>query len=318
MLQVARMYYEDDLGQQEIGEHLNLSRQKVSRLLKEARAQGIVQIQLSDPFAPNPELEQQFQDNLGLGQIVLTPGEGLSSKALQERLGVTAADYLIRTMPDNALAGIGWGRTLHEMVRALNTERQAAIHVVPLIGGIGQLSPSFQVNELARQLADAFHGTWRALYMPAFTEDLAAWKTLVGLEEVRSVTQLWSQVRPAIVGIGHFEFQRQSSMYFANSMSQRVLAEYEDAGAVGDICGRFFDAQGTPIDIGAGVLGISLDQLRSLDGVVAIAGGLEKAPAILAALRGGYIGTLITDTVTARAVLAQNDRAPAEPRQVLA
>ena len=250
ILQVARMYYQDNLGQHEIGDSLNISRQKVSRLLKEARAQGIVHIELSDPFAPNPELEQRFKSALGLRHMVLTPGEGLSAKALLERLGVTAAEYLTRTISDNAQVGIGWGRTLHEVVRALEPDRQAAVQVVPLMGGIGQMSPSFQVNELARQLAEAFHGTWRALYVPAYTEDLAAWKALSHLEEVQEVTQLWSQVRPALVGIGQFEFQHQSAMFFANTMSQRVLALYEAAGAVGDICGRFFDAQGQPIDAG--------------------------------------------------------------------
>jgi DNA-binding transcriptional regulator LsrR (DeoR family) len=314
MLQAARMYYQDDLSQQEVAHHLGLSRQKVSRLLKEARALGIVHIRLSDPFAANPELEQRLKQTFGLRQVVLTPGDGLTAGALRQRLGVAAAAYLTQAMPDEALVGIGWGRTLHQVVSALEKERQAYIHTVPLIGGIGQLSPSFQVNDLARRLAEAFGGTWRALYAPAFTDDLEAWQTLVRLAEVQQVARLWPQLHLAIVGIGHFEVQHLAAMFFADSLSQQALARFEAAGAVGDICGRFFDAHGRPIDGGSGVLGISLEQLRPLQNVVGIAGGAEKTAAVLGAIRGGYLGTLITDTLTAQAVLALHNAGTEDPK----
>jgi DNA-binding transcriptional regulator LsrR (DeoR family) len=303
MLQVARMYYQDDLSQQEIAQNLDLSRQKVSRLLKQARAQGIVQVRLSDPFASDPALVEQFQATFGLRHVVLTPGDGLTTGALRQRLGVAAAEYLTQAIPDEALVGLGWGRTLHQVIGALGNERQANVHTVPLIGGIGQLSPSFQVNDLARRLADAFGGTWRALYAPAFTEDLTTWKALVGLEDVQHMARLWAQIQVAIVGIGQFEVQHVAAMFFATSLSQRTLAHMEAAGAVGDICGRFYDIHGQSVDGGSGVLGISLEQLRAIPNVVGIAGGVEKAAAILGAMRGGYLGTLVTDTVTAAAVL---------------
>ena len=54
------------------------------------------------------------------------------------------------------------------------------------------------------------------------------------------------------------------------------------------------------------MVGISLEQLRALDGVIGVAGGEEKVPAILGALRGGYLNVLITDEATAQAVLARH------------
>lgn len=310
MLQAARMYYQDDLSQQEIAQHLSLSRQKVSRLLKEARAQGLVHIRLSDPFAADPVLTAQLQQTFGLRHVIATPGDSLTAGALRQRLGVAAAEYLIQAVPDEALVGISWGRTLHAVVGALEPVRQANIHTVPLIGGIGQLSPSFQVNDLARRLAEAFGGSWRALYAPAFTDDRAAWQALVRLEEVQQVARLWTQVHLALVGIGHFEVQHLAAMFFADRLSQQALAQFEAAGAVGDICGRFFDAHGRAIDAGSGVLGINLEQLRSLPNVVAVAGGAEKTAAVLGALRGGCVHTLITDSLTARAVLDRHAAGP--------
>ncbi|MCC7361567.1 MAG: sugar-binding transcriptional regulator [Anaerolineales bacterium] len=303
MLQAARMYYQDDLGQQEVAANLNVSRQTVSRLLREARAQGIVQVRISDPFATDPDLEARFQAAFSLRQLVLTPGAGLSASALRLRLGVAGAEYLAQTVQDDWLVGLGWGRTLHEVITALNTERQVNVQTIPLIGGIGQLAPSFQVNDLARRLAEAFGGSWRALYAPAFMDDRAAWGTLVALKDVQQVARLWPQMQMALVGIGQFELQRFAGMFLANSLSQSSLAQFEAADAVGDICGRFYDSNGRPVDEIGGVIGIGLEQLRKLDNVVGIAGGADKAAAILGALRGGYLKTLITDTVAAEQVL---------------
>jgi DNA-binding transcriptional regulator LsrR (DeoR family) len=308
MLQAARMYYVDGLNQQEVGESLHLSRQKVSRLLAEARAKGIVQITLSDPFASDEGLEARFKQTFGLRGVVLTPSEGLNGVALRQRIGVAAAEYLSHALHDGLRVGIGWGQTLYATVTALGKDWRAAIDVVPLVGGIGQMAPSFQVNELARQLAEAFSGSWRPMYIPAFTGDREAHDALMRLEDVQAIVRLWQQVRVAIVGIGPFEFQRRSTMFFGGSLPTRMLPKLEAGGAVGDICARFFDSQGRPVEGEPGVISMNLDELKALDDVIAIAGGGDKVSAILGAIRGGYVKTLVTDTVTAQAVLEQHNR----------
>ena len=50
----------------------------------------------------------------------------------------------------------------------------------------------------------------------------------------------------------------------------------------------------------------SLEDLRMLENVIGVAGGLSKVDAILAALRGGYVDILITDEETAQALLEQS------------
>lgn len=79
---------------------------------------------------------------------------------------------------------------------------------------------------------------------------------------------------------------------------------YQDA--VGSLVGRFISSRGDPV-IGPmhdRTIGLSLDQLRQIPQRIAIAGGVDKVPAILAALRGGYISVLVTDLATGRGVLA--------------
>ncbi|GAP13984.1 transcriptional regulator, contains sigma factor-related N-terminal domain [Longilinea arvoryzae] len=305
MIQVARMYYEGGLTQQQIAEKLAITRQYVSRLLVAAKEKGIVKIQVSDPTYEDPQLKEKMIRTFGLHDVVLTTSEGLEANMIRSQIGLVGADYLTGAIHSGSKIGIGWGRTLYEIVNALPRDRRISIQVVPLIGGIGDMSPFFQVNDLARRLAETFGGTFRYIYAPAFTQSKAIMESLSKTQEVEQLSRLWNQLDMAITGIGHVEFQQMSSMFFAEHISPGTLAKLEANGAVGDVCGRFYNIDGNPVDVGPGVIGVSLEQLQGMPEVVGIAGGIEKTRAIIGALRGGFIKTLVTDTATAREVLAQ-------------
>jgi len=307
MLRAARLYYEDGLTQQQVADELGVSRPQVSRLLTRARAEGVVRITIADPFATFEEIETQLVETFGLDRAVISAGEGLSGESLRRHIGLAAAGYLRNVLTDGLKIGIGWGHTLHAVVEALDTSRRASIQVFPLIGGLGQKSASFQVNDLARRLAEAFSGTWQALYAPAFVGDAQAREVLLRHPDAQRMIETWDHLDMALVGIGNFAFQRQSSMFFAEYMDQSLLQRLEERKAVGDLCGRFFDIQGNQCFLESGVIGISLEQLKALDQVVGIAGGEEKVTAILSALRGGYLNVLVTDSVTAQAVLEKHE-----------
>jgi DNA-binding transcriptional regulator LsrR (DeoR family) len=303
MLQAARLYYQDSLRQQDVAKELGVSRPTVSRLLAQARQEGIVQIAVLDPFATFEDLEGRLAEAFHLRQAVVVAGEGTSGDLLRRRLGLAAARYLHSALNNDDLVGIGWGRTLHAVVEELDAERKVEIRVSPLLGGLGQLSPSFQVNDLARRLAEAFGGDWQPLYAPAFISDPSTYQALSNVADIERVIQSWFSLDIVLVGIGHFALQRQSSMLFADYMDDDLLQELERRGAAGDLCGRFFDVQGQQCFYERGVIGIALEQLKTLDHVVGVAGGAEKAAAILGALRGGYLNVLVTDTVTAKSML---------------
>ncbi|WP_425569260.1 sugar-binding domain-containing protein [Nonomuraea salmonea] len=66
---------------------------------------------------------------------------------------------------------------------------------------------------------------------------------------------------------------------------------------MGDVCLRFFDAEGGLVDspLEERILGIPAADLRRVPRRIAIAGGRRKTAAIRAALKGGWVNTLITD-----------------------
>ena len=307
MVQVARLYYENHLNQKEVANRLNITRQKVSRLLIAAKSKGIVRTVVYDPSPLDSDLGDRLKKLFGLHDVVLTEGENLEGNRLRAGIGLAAAEYLKRNLQSDQVVGIGWGRTLFETVNLIRDGGQKHINVVPVIGGIGDISPFFQVNELARQLASAFGGVYRQIYAPAFVEDNSILDNLLKTQEVAQASELWTKLDVAVVGIGHVEFQQISSMFFADHITPQTLAQLETKGTVGDICARFYNIKGKQVFPELGVIGINLDQLKAIPEVIAIAGGMEKVRAILGALRGGSIRTLITDTRTAQAVLAKND-----------
>jgi deoxyribonucleoside regulator len=307
MVMAARLYHEKQLSQKEVAQLLNITRQKVSRLLIAAKAKGIVRTVVFDPNPGDSDLGEKMKHIFNLHEVILTPGEKLEGSHLRAAIGIAAAEYLERNLQAEQNLGIGWGRTLFETVNMIRGHELKHINVFPLIGGVGDISPFFQVNELARQLANVFDGTYRPLYAPAFIEDNTVLINLLKTQEITQAADLWTRLDVAMVGIGHVEFQQISSMFFADHITPQTLALLESKGTVGDVCARFFDIHGAQVFPELGVIGINLDQLKAIPEVIAIAGGMEKVRAVLGALRGGYIKTLVTDTLTARAVLAENE-----------
>src|SRR5207248_4988542 len=70
---VAELYYLQQQGQAEIAALIGASVSKVSRLLAEARRQGIVTIQVSASRVGESELEHSLAHTLGLEAVYVAP-----------------------------------------------------------------------------------------------------------------------------------------------------------------------------------------------------------------------------------------------------
>jgi DNA-binding transcriptional regulator LsrR (DeoR family) len=72
---------------------------------------------------------------------------------------------------------------------------------------------------------------------------------------------------------------------------------------------RFFDASGEPVALLEGrTIAIGWQALRAIPTVIAVATGRDRAAAIRGALATRAIDILVTDDVTARALLKQAQR----------
>jgi DNA-binding transcriptional regulator LsrR (DeoR family) len=304
---VASLYYRLNQSQAQIAARLDVSIATISRYLKEARERGIVEFHIRMPIPRDFELEQTFIQRYGLkdAYILQTSGEG-DNAALLASIGKLASVYLehvIGSFPPGASIGVAWGTGVHAAVSALPDHFAQSIDVVQLLGGVGELvvdSP-----DLGRTVAQKLGGRHYDLHAPVLVERATSRDLFLQEPVVLDGILRARAVRLAITGIGSVT-EDASSFLRAGLFSRADLAALRQQGAVGETCGRFYDVHGRhgQFEINQRIIGLELDDLRAIPASVAVARGLAKAPAILGALRGGFMRVLATDDLTARAVLA--------------
>jgi DNA-binding transcriptional regulator LsrR (DeoR family) len=305
LTKVARLYYEQDMTQPEIAVQLDLSQATVSRLLKRAKQERIIRITVNVPFGTYPELEENLQKIYGLKEAVVVDSVEDNDQVLRD-LGAAAAFYLETTLHASDVIGISsWSSTLLAMVDALQPfNRLSQIRVLQILGGLGSPSAGVYASRLIGRLANLVHGEAVLLPAPGIVGSPDAVPILLQDRYVQQAMDLFDQVTLALVGIGSVE----PSGLLASSgniFSPEELSMLREAGAVGDICLRFFDRAGTPVltPLNNRVIGMELAQLRTVKRAVGIAGGSRKLNAIRGALIGRLINVLITDRFTAEKLL---------------
>ncbi len=171
LTKISKMYYEENLTQDEIVARLHLSRSKVSRLLQQARDVGIIKITVISPPGLYPDLEKELENRYRLQEaIVIEAREPNAQHAVSRELGIAAAHYLLRTLQDDDVIGVSWGTTLSHMVAALQPRRTPGAHVVQIIGGLGKPEAEVHATDLCSRLARLLHCKLTLLPAPGIVD----------------------------------------------------------------------------------------------------------------------------------------------------
>lgn len=321
LAKVAHLYYNQDMTQPEIATRLDLSQATVSRLLKRAKKEQIVRVTVNVPYGVFSQIEEQLQKRYGLKEAIVVDSIEYSDQILRD-IGSAAAYYLETTIRTGDVIGVSsWSSTLLAMVDALQPlNRPAQIRILQILGGLGSPTAEVHAGRLVGRLANLMRGEATLLPAPGVVGSPEAVPILLQDRYILEAMSLFDQVTVALVGIGTIE----PSGLLASSgniFSPEELNMLRKAGAVGDICLRFFDAVGNPVitPLNERVIGMDLPQLRHVKRAVGIAGGAAKLNAIRGALRGRLINVLITDRFTAQHLLqsAETPDAPSLPSNPL-
>lgn len=304
MAKVADLYHKRGLKQAEISAQLGIHQSSISRLLKRAEQEGIVSVTLNYPAGFYPELEAALEKKFGIAQAIVVDA-AQSERELVAHLGSATAVYLSGALRPTDVVGISsWSSSLLAMVKSMRPGDASGASVVQILGGVGNPSAEVHATHLTQRLAQLIGGTPVLLTAPGIVPTEKARDVLLEEPYVKQAMSLFGSVTVALVGIGAVEpspLLATSGNVFA--MDQLKLLR--KAGAVGDICVRFFDAYGRPVKtpLNDHVIGMSLEELKDVRRVVGVAGGLRKKAAILAALRGGWIDVLVTDELVAASIV---------------
>lgn len=305
LAKVARLYFEVGLKQREICDALHISQPRVSRLLKEAQERGIVRSIVEIPEGLHIDLEEDIAKAYGLADVVIVDSDVAQSDSIAALGGATAA-YLESTLTGGDVIGISsWSSTLLAAVDRMKVRTSpVAARVIQMFGGVGNPDVQMEATRLTSRLA-ALTGA-RPIFVPsaAVVSDPTIASVLGQDAGVSSVAEQWDDITVSLVGIGSLN----PSPLLArsgNAVSASDLDALRQRGAVGDIALRYFDAAGADVDsdLQARVIGMSARQLRDVPRRIAVAGGAHKASAIRAAVLGGWVTVLITDTQVAAHLL---------------
>jgi DNA-binding transcriptional regulator LsrR (DeoR family) len=302
---VARMYHERGVRQVDIADTLHISQARVSRLLKRAAELGIVRTVVAVAPGVHTEIEEALEERYGLSEALVVDVEGTDNEIIAG-LGSAGATYLETTLTGGERIGISsWSQTLLAVVDRMRPFRvSGAERVVQLMGGFGNSSVQTQGNRLLTEFARLVGATAIFVPAPALVASRSVRESLLNDPAMESVAKDWANLTIAIAGIGSLP----PSPLLRASGNAADLADQDRlhaAGAVGDVCQRFFDSDGkhVPSALDDRVVGIDADTLRETPRRVGIAGGESKHKAIHAAVRGKWVNVLITDTATAAALL---------------
>ncbi|WP_395108138.1 sugar-binding transcriptional regulator [Actinomadura sp. SCN-SB] len=304
LTKVARMYHEHGVRQPQIAQQLHISQPRVSRLLKRAVDLGIVRTTVVIPRGVHAEVEEKIEQTFGLSEVVIADSdEHADEKQLQRALGAAAAVYLETTLLGGERIGVSsWSSALLATVESMNPKPHAvADKVVQMLGGFGNVTAQSLASRITGGLAHLTGATPVYLPAPGLLASSDMRQMIVTEPNIESVLKACGDLTMALVGIGSINpspLLRESG----NAFDENELPDLLAAGAVGDVCMRFFDERGShlPTPLDERVLGIDAATLLRIPRRIGVAGGARKHTAIKAALLGGWVNVLITDLQTAQ------------------
>lgn len=303
LYRAARLYYLEDATQAEVADALRTSRPTVSRLLAEARATGIVHIEVREPGAVSiSDLEARLTETLGLRAAYVTPSASGVPLGTVLGPGVAAALQAAQLAAGDALL-VSSGASVYAVAQQPLPPLPGVL-LAPTVGGVDEPEEYYQTNEITRSLAVKVHGSPVLLYAPAMPS-AALYPVLLEDALIQRVTSLWRTAKAALLGIGAPTGSRSSLPSVLPKDSPDV------ASAIGDICSRPFDAAGRAIAFPGSerLVAMELADLTRIPHAIGLAVGAVKVPGIRAAAKAGYINTLVTDTSTAQLLVAGAGRA---------
>ncbi|MGI6623340.1 MAG: sugar-binding transcriptional regulator [Acetivibrionales bacterium] len=307
LAEVATLYYEKNMKQQDIAERLNISRTRISRLIQEAREKGVVKITINYNLERHYDLEDRLKDKFGLKEAYVLNNRGKTKQEIAKGVYNLAATVIQKKLKANMIVGITWGKTVASAISEINLDSLVPIDIVQLMGSIDTADTAVQFQspqEIICRLAEKTGGRPHFLNMPFIVTNTKTRKDLYEDSNNARILNMALFCDMVITSIGTLQ-DLSSSASWLGYMNKRFADDITEKGGIGSLFGRFFDKDGNEIDCVWNRLctGLKLDQLKKINDVICIISSVHKAEALRATLKARNFNILVVDGTTATAVL---------------
>ena len=300
-VRAAWYYYKTGMIQGDIAKRLGINRLRVNNILNEARKNGTVAIHVKGEDAKLMELEQQLKEKWGLHDVLITPE--VPPDQIKNVLSLAGAQYLEMTVHEGSMIALGWGDTISGITRNLGRLIPENTSFVTLCGGVMHYLSELTTDSVGTPLS-GFLYPFIVIPTPLMVSSSKLRDQLISEHEVQQVMEVAKSSDISMVGIGTLMPSTEFSSF--GYKTKKELNILKESGAVGEMHGEYFSAEGQPLEMEhhQRLITIRIETLRKMKHVVGVAGGKEKIDAIKASIRGGIIHSLITDEITAGILLA--------------
>ncbi|MBO0457729.1 sugar-binding transcriptional regulator [Enterococcus hulanensis] len=295
LLQVALLYYEEEVTQSKIAEMMKISRPTVATLLHEAKEKGIVKITIQHSEHNLLKKQEQLRQKYKLSTLKIASSGNTNQNSVKTIAGKMCADLVEPILSHSKKLGIGWGTTIYEYVNQAAYLDLKQLKIAPLIGGVGVSNVRYHSNHLAFILSQKYNCDTSYFYAPAIADSFELKEMLIHTSFLKEVMGEGKEVDVAVLGIGN---PLHSSTYRKlGYINDEEIKDLSDQKTIGDIGGTFFNEAGEAVqtDISERMIGIGLEDIMKIPRVIIVATGEEKAASIKTLLELGFITDLIID-----------------------
>ena len=294
MVLISNLYYKEKLSQQQIAKKLNISRPWVSKLLARAEELGIVKIEVLSPFTNNTAMENALIKKYNMKYVGVIQSS--------ENVAFAAANYFISELRTKDVVGVGWGKSVSNLIEKTPSVYFPEVQLIPLSGSFGN-TLNVLPNYNTIQLAEKINGIAKVFHTPLVCSK-EEYHTLMSNKRTQQFIQLAEHANILLLGIGVFET---SIVPQYGILEPHEIEEIKKKNALGDVGLKYFDKQGNVVETEKTKMLIKADIVKASKNartVIGIAQGLNKVNIIDVALSLNLFHAFFTDEKTASALLS--------------
>ncbi len=309
------IYFNQPIGRRAIATTLDLGERIVRNEVNTLKDQGLLRIELMGMYVTDEgvhlledlqeiykelkgitDLQNEVSAALGVKSVIIIPGDSMEHELVLKEMGKITSSTIKKLLSSNDIIGITGGNTMATVAEEMTElDKPNKVLVIPARGGLGSELET-QANSIAAKIGKKLGGSYRLLNVPDTLEQEAL-EIIIKNDEIKESIDLINNINLLVFGIG-----RADTMAHRRKLSVERIDYLMSEGSVSEAFGHYFDISGKEI-WEYKTIGLSLQKYKEIDNIIGVAGGDDKAEAIMAIASIRKDITIVTDESAARKIL---------------